>query len=302
MGTITRDYNPGIMGTLGPSPRLIPMEISIDSGGKTLRVNVELLDAETWTSALAGIVAMSTVESLAWGTGPATLSIRTRVELADGSEIAGSSALAGLAPPTAFAGEVARVVGLVHGNPFENTRVRRIDVVASLKDSVDAAFLEQVNVAPGPWRPGASLQVQLVLRGYRGGMFTREISLHLPSDLPAGSYRLQVCDGAQSARAEEERVPGRYPPRSLRQLAEILDEAPALDSVVLRLLGEGSNPVVGGEELPRLPASLLPVLQSPLAAGRSGKTGGTVHLEERIALGSVILGCQELPLTVEAPR
>jgi hypothetical protein len=77
---------------------------------------------------------------------------------------------------------------------------------------------------------------------------------------------------------------------------------PALDAVVLRLLGPGSNPVVGGEELPRLPASLLPVMQSPLAAGRSGKTGGTLHLEERIVLGGVVLGCQELPVTVEAPR
>ena len=302
LGTITRDYSAGIMGTLGPAPQLIPMEISLASGGQTLRVDVELLDAETWTSALAGIVAMSTVESLAWGSGPATLRIHTRVELADGTTVAGTSALAGISPPAAFAGEVARVVGLVHGNPFEKTRVRRIAVEASLQDSLEAAFLEQVRVAPGPWRPGASLQVSLALRGYRGRAFTREISLHLPSDLPAGLYRLQVCDGAQSAREEEERVPGRYPPRSLRQLAEILDEMPSLDAVVLRLLGEGSNPVVGGEELPRLPTSLLPVLQSPLASGRAGKTASTLHLEERIVLGGVILGCQELTVTVEPPR
>jgi hypothetical protein len=77
---------------------------------------------------------------------------------------------------------------------------------------------------------------------------------------------------------------------------------PSLDAVVLRLLGEGSNPVVGGEELPRLPTSLLPVLQSPLASGRAGKTASTLHLEERIVLGGVILGCQELTVTVEPPR
>jgi hypothetical protein len=224
------------------------------------------------------------------------------VELADGRTITAASAVAGFAPPAALAGEVARVVGLVAGNPFETVELRKIDVDATLHGEIEASFLDRVNLAPGARRPGDPLTLTLLLRDYRGQNARRETTIRLPAELPPGTYRLVVCDAAQAARAEELRAPARYSPRSLEQLAALLEEAPSLNSLVLRLVGGGSNPVVEGREMPRLPASLQVVLASPYISGRTPGTGSTLWLESRLDFDGVVLGCEELNVIVDSPK
>ncbi|HET9235137.1 MAG TPA: SpoIVB peptidase S55 domain-containing protein [Candidatus Eisenbacteria bacterium] len=303
LGAITRDYSAGVMGELGAQPRLIPLDVDLAYGGKTQRLHYEVLDAEAWTPVLVGFIASSTIESLGRASGAATLRIRTGVTLADGDSVESGLTMAGFTPPAALAGEVARVVGLVHGNPFEPTRIQRIGVEVHLDDAIDAAFLEGVTLDRGQTlHSGDALPVRLDLRGYRGEPWTKTVNFQIPEGLPPGSYRLLVCDGAQAAKAEAERAPGGMNPRSLKQLSRVLAQIPATDAVVVRLLDATSNPVVSGDELPRLPGSLRPVVQSPLSAGKVEKTEGTILAEERVSVGRVVLGSYSVPLSLDPKR
>jgi SpoIVB peptidase S55 len=302
LGAITRDYSAGVMGELGESPQLIPLDLKLSYDGKQQELHYEVLDAESWTPVLAGFVASSTIESLGRASGAATLRVLTQVVLAEGDTVMSGATMAGFSPPAALAGEVARLVGLVHGNPFETVRLRRIQVTVLLDDTIDAAFLEGVTLPPRSFHAGDALPVHLEMRSYRGEPWTKDVAFRIPEGLPAGDYRLLVCDGSQAAKAEAERAPDRMTPRSLKQLSEILAETPASDAVVLRLLDTTSNPVVAGDELPRLPGSLRPVVQSPLAAGKVDKTQGTVLAETRIPLDRVMLGNYTVPLNLDPKR
>jgi len=302
LGAITRDYSAGVMGELGESPKLIPMELTLSYDGKVQHLHYEVLDAESWTPLLVGFVASSTVESLGRASGAATLRVRTDVTLAGGENVASGSTLAGFTPPAALAGEVARVVGLVHGNPFEPVRIKTIDVSVDLDDTIDAAFLEGVSVPPQSLHAGDALPVRLDMRGYRGSAWSKDIAFRIPDGLPAGDYKLLVSDGSQAAKLEADRAPDRMTPRSLKQLSEVLADTPASDAVVVRLLDATSNPVISGDELPRLPGSLRTVVQSPLAAGKVDQTQGTILAETRVPLGRVMFGSYVVPLKLEPKR
>jgi hypothetical protein len=302
VGAITRDYSTGVMGELGESPSLIPLNVKLSYDGKVQNLHYEVLDAESWTPLLVGFVASSTIESLGRASGAATLRVRTQVTLAGGDSVTSGSTMAGFSPPAALAGEVARVVGLVHGNPFEPAHISNIVVTVDLDDTIDAAFLEGVSVPPQALHAGDALPVHLDMRGYRGDSWSKDIAFRIPEGLPAGDYKLLVSDGAQAAKAEADRAPDRMAPHSLKQLSEILADTPASDVVVLRLLDATSNPVVSGDELPRLPGSLRPVVQSPLAAGKVDKTDGTILAETRVPLGRVILGAYVVPLKLDPKR
>lgn len=303
LGAITRDYSAGVMGELGAQPRLIPLDVDLAYGGKTQRLHYEVLDAEAWTPILVGFIASSTIESLGRASGAATLRIHTDVTISDGDSVASGSTMAGFTPPAALAGEVARVVGLVHGNPFETARIQRIGVEVHLDDAIDAAFLEGITLdRRQTLHSGDALPVRLDLRGYRGEAWSKTVNFQIPDGLPPGSYRLLVCDGAQAAKAEAERAPGGVNPRSLKQLSRVLAQAPASDAVIVRLLDATSNPVVSGDELPRLPGSLRPVVQSPLSAGKVEKTEGTILAEERVSVGRVVLGSYTVPLSLDPKR
>ena len=251
------------------------------------------------TAALAGVVAANAAASLERGGGPVTLRTRTTVTLRDGRRVSRRGVSAGFSPPGQLGAEVARLVGLVDGNPFEPVEIAGIQVSVSVVDSVRAAFLDELRIGPGPYHPGSSVRVTTVLRDYRGDTHERKAVLRLPAELPPGRYMLRACGGSEDRHREEARAPGRYRPVTLDQLFAMLSAETAEDMLVLKILDQEENPVVAGRELPALPSSLKAVLLNPLAGGRVSATTGGVRVVRREDMGRVILGCKTVPLTVE---
>ncbi len=197
LGAVTGDFNSGILGKLGESPRVIPVEIVLNHLERREELRFEILDARGLTPVLAATVAMNSMESLGRTSGPSTIRTTTEIKLADGRSVSAPSVQAGFSPPIAVAGSVARLVGLLYGNPFEPVNLAGITIEISLGDAIEAAFLEDVSIPSGTHHPGDRLPVTLGLRDFRGVTWKHELDLELPGDLPPGTYRLMACDGAQ---------------------------------------------------------------------------------------------------------
>jgi hypothetical protein len=299
LGAVTGDYNTGVLGELGRPPRLVPVDVALSHGEQVRDLHFEVLDAERLTPALAGLVVLNSVESLVRGAGPSTMRVVTTVSLEGGREVTASTVLAGFSPAPALAGEVARMVGLLHGNPFEPTGVTGVEIKAELEDEIQAVFLDRIFIQPDVYHPGDSVPLTLGFRDYRGAEWSHEAKVMLPLDLAPGTFRLIACDGIQALRLDQERAPSRYAPKSMDQLISLLESSIPYDHLVIRLLGDSKHPVVGGRELPRLPRSLLPAIASTSASGRAGEAEGAILVEQTENLGKVLLGCESLTLTVE---
>lgn len=301
VGAVTRDYRAGIVGTLNAVPRMIPMTLTLDFNGRRETLHYELLDAELLTASLAGLISLNSMDAFNRASGPSTIRMKSTVRLTTGESVTARAFHAGFAPPLSLAGEVARLVGLIHANPFQPVGVDHIAVEAAMDDAIEVSFLQRVEALPGPYHPGDELALTLVFRDYRGD--TRSVTERwvLPPALPAGRYRLTVCDGAQAAREEAERSPGTHAPQNLTQLLALLNEGDARDHLVVRLVSNTPSPVVEGRELPRLPRSLRATMASPTAGGRVSATTGTVMWERRVSLDRGAVGCQGLNITVEPP-
>lgn len=299
LGTVTRDYETGIGGAFGPGPRLVPYTVNLDLGERKRDLHFELVDSNVLTPALAGLMAFNSMQELSRLTGPATVRIATRIVLADGRSLRSRSIQAGFSPPMSLAGEIARLVGLVTGNPFEAVSVDSIAVEVAVDESIRAGFLQGIVVPPGPHRPGETVPVTLEIRDYRGSTRTETAPVTIPGNAGAGDMTLTVCDGVQAAKWDRERAPGRYAPRSLDQLIELVETDTPYNRIVLRLWSEGETPVVEGREFPGLPPSLAPALSGRLAGGRSVPTQAAVAYEGFKDLDRVVVGCQSLDINVE---
>ena len=302
VGAVTRDYSKGIMGTVGTSPRMIPMNVDLHFGGREERLRFEILEAQALTPALAGVVVANAVETLGREVGASTVTVTTRIALEDGRSLETRQVDANFSPSMSLAGDVARLVALVHGNPFEAVTVHDIAVTATVDDTLHAAFLESLVLPPGPYRSGSTLSVDAELRDYRGHRWTHRIAFRLPAGLAPGTYTLLACDGQQDGAAEVVRVPGRFEPQDLDQMLALLADETPRDTLVLRLLGAGGDPVVAGRELPGLPPSMRRALVAPLAGGRVTQTGASVEHVQLERMGRMVIGCQGVPMTVEPAR
>jgi hypothetical protein len=302
IGAVTRDYEFGIMGEMGPAPSMIPVDVDLNLGDRSENLRFQILDAEGLTPALAGLVAASGMESANRSQGAVTVSTTVVITLGDGRRLTTRSVGAGFSPPTEIAGDVGRLVGLVYGNPFDPVTISRVQITTSVEDSIQAAFLEGIAIGPGPYHPGSRVPVEVRLRDYRGRTRIHRTGITIPVDLPPGTYRLTACDGQSDFRQETARAPDRYQPRSLDRLLAILGEETPYDVLVLRLLDTPGDPVVEGRELPRLPASLRTAVVSAPAGGRVSATAASVVATEREPMGEMILGCESVSVAVEPRR
>ena len=302
VGAVTRDYSKGIMGAVGTIPRMIPMSVDLRFGGRQERLRFELLEAQAITPALAGVIVANAVETLGREVGASTVTVTTRIALADDRSLETRQVDANFSPSMSLAGAVARLVALVHGNPFEAVTVSEIAVTATVNDTLHAAFLESLVLPPGPYRAGSFVSVAAELRDYRGRRWTHRMAFALPAALTPGTYTLLACDGQQDGAAEVVRVPGRYEPQDLDQMLALLADETPRDTLVLRLMGAGGDPVIAGRELPGLPPSMRRALVSPLAGGRVTQTGASVEHVQRERMGRLVIGCQGVPITVEPAR
>ncbi len=298
VGAVTRDYYPGVMGTVGAEAGMVPLSLRTRFGDREEDLRFEILEAENLTPALAGVVVMNAINSLGWDMGMATVRVTTTVTLADGRQVTAVDMNAGSSPPRDVAGEVSRLVGLIHGNPFRTVRISDIQVDAEVQEDIQAAFLELVSVPAGPHEPGSNVPVTLTFRDYRGATRTRTMSFPLPGDLAEGSYDLTACGAEADARREATRAPGRYQPTSFDRLLELLGEEDPYDTLVLRLHDPEPNPVVRGRELPGLPRSLKAPLLTPGVGGRASATTGSVAAVLRERLDRVLVGCREATIKV----
>ena len=302
IGSVTRDYSKGIMGTLGSAPRMIPMTVQMRFGDRQENFRFEILEAQALTPALAGVVASNAVDTFGREAGNATMTLNTRVTLDDGRVLETRAVDASFSPGVSLAGELARPLALVHGNPFEDVALSAIEVTAAIRDTIEAAFLESLTLPPGRFVPGSVVPVTVELRDYRGRRWEHRVDFRLPESLAPGTYTLLACDGKRDGAAEAERAPGRFDPQSLDHLMELLAGGTPQDMLVLRLLGAGGDPVVAGRELAGLPPSLRRALVSAPAGGRVTRTVASVEQLQLVDMGRVVLGCQGLSLTVEPSR
>jgi len=298
VGAITRDYNPGVAGRLGAEVRMIPMHLEVTTSGGRQDFRFELLDAENITPALAGILSVNSLDALGRDQGPATLRTRVRVTLADGREMVQENVVAGFSPPAELAGRVARPVALIAGNPVAPVELGSIDVTVSVDDSIRAAFLDRIDVDPGPYAPGTSIPLRAWFRDYRGGVWSRDVSLPVPPEAVPGPYDIEVCDGGSAARSEQERAPGRFETLRVDEVLRLLGEESPFDALVVRLLSPEVNPVVQGQELPRLPGSMKALFATSLTSGRASAAQGTVVSEQRERLGKLLIGCRGVTISV----
>jgi hypothetical protein len=299
IGAVTHDYRPGVVGLLGPTVPMIPMTLDVTHGDRRRSLRFEILDADGLTAALAGALSINALDALGRQSGAGTLRIEAAVALADGRRVEQETLVAGFSPPTALAGIVARLVGIIHGNPAERVALASVDVRVSVDETIRASFLDRIEVDPGPHRAGEPIPIRVWLRDYRGREHLHSTSIDVPAETPAGTYDLLVCDGAGALRFAQSRAPGMFLSDDLDHILNRLAQEPPFDALVSRLVGESPNPVISGRELPGLPASLKPLVATKLTSGRASAAQNTVHAERIERLDRFLLGCRNVPVEVE---
>jgi hypothetical protein len=305
VGTVDVDLRSGISGVIGPVPPMIPVVVHLkdELAASEQTFHYEVAEDQDLTGPFTAWVTSNSLLTHGKEVGDATLEIDMRLKLRDGRTLDMKNALASSYLPGAVSLEVARPIGLLLSNPMEKVALASVDVDLTVRQHLESLTLEEVVISNPTPTAGQTVDVRATFRNYRGATVTKRFALPIPPDLKGGTYKLRVCDSGQQQSWDSQRAPGLYDPQSVDQILKLLGSETPFNVLILTLVDPRPGVSAAGEELGRLPPSVLAALSARGVEGHYDLTKGTVLVRQDQTLEGMVQGCIEMDVkVVDNPR
>lgn len=301
VGSITQDRSQGLYGTIGLSPKLIPLVINLRSSRNTTRTfRFELVNDRLLTPFLTNFTIFSTIISQERALGESTLQVQGRIRLKDRPDVRIENLYSGETNSQLFASmAVGRPLSYILGSGFDGVDIEEIAVDITSIDERRTGRLERVWPNRESVKPGKTVMLSAVFRKPNGEEYVEKIPLPIPEDISEGRLLVTVADGSTLTAAENHLVRS-FVPRDLDHLIRAINNLRKNDRVYVRLQRPEPAVLLHGQEFSSLPPSFRQVLTSARSASSSLTVMGASNLYEYElpSMSFVVRGRRTLTLEV----
>lgn len=284
IGTLTADRLSAIMGTSGAGPKMISMDMTLQTPAGERKSHYELAENKDLTPLLVGLVAQNGLTSNNFYSEGNTLKLSGEIKIAGHSSVqlenmfAPSGAL--LQDSAIVTGNVQAMFSRIFTNPYEQPRIEHIQLnLASMPErrftAIEGAWTDATEVVPGQ-----TVQVKVLLRAYRGSAELRTIPITIPSQVDRGvNLRILVSDSLGADRTLRPISPQASAGQAggLEQYIRILNRERRNNRIYVTILQPTTTLLLEDKELPNAPLSAVNVLNQ-----RRGEPNATM-LRESLA-------------------
>lgn len=304
IGTITGDHLTAVTGKLGAPPAMVPLDLTVASGGMEKKLHFELVNHPKLTPLLVAITTFNGLtQNAIYGEGR-TLHLTGEIRLQHHAPVqientyAPGDALIPDGLPIALG--VQNVFTRLFVNTFEVPSVEHIALrVESIPGrqsfTIDSAWLEKGEAAPGQ-----TVRVRVLLRPYRGAARIEETFVRVPDQIARGTtLRVLVTDGDMLNRASRGfAFPGSGGASGLDQLIAVLNRERRNDRLYVGLFVPSPSILWEEKELPNIPLSQINVIDGRPAPGSVQVLRESLASEASVPLGGPVSGVISLNLQV----
>jgi hypothetical protein len=301
VGAFDQDRSTGIAGTLGQVPQMIPMTVKLRSSLNTFNeYSFEIANDRFLTPLLMNFTLFNSIVASERGLGEMTLDITGSVRVKDHEAVRINNVVSGdaNAPTAATIGTVAPVQYLMNAG-YGGVVIEGVDLEIVSTDRKTDAQLDRIAVDRTEVRPGETIMLSAYLRASSGEIFVERHPVQIPAGLPAGPIQLLVGDGTTVTTTDLRRG-ALGVPRDLDQVIKELNDLRKNDRLYIKIMSFEPGIVIGGEELPSLPPSMVAVINTDRSSSRSvsNTRSSTISEVELPQSRYVIQGQRSLNITV----
>ena len=297
IGTVQQDRATAIAGTLGAGPRVIPINLTLESDrGPRRTFHYSVVDDQLFTPLLTYVALFNTLGSYERQFGAVTFTVKGKTAFAEHTDLNYEDIFTGDNPIAGASAYVAGPLTMLLGNDLEPVSVKSIDLTVSSSEEPRSATIERVWLDDVRPRAGRTVPLKVLTRSYRG---TEKIST-IPIDIPAnasGQLSVMVTDGRQLNLLEQRELRRTLEPQSVAQMIRILNETRRNNRIYVRLLTGTPGAVVNGEALPSLPPSVLAVLEGDRSGGSFTPIKSATLGEWELPMDSATTGTRVLTIS-----
>lgn len=299
VGTMTQDRATGVYGSLGQTPKMIPVTINVQtSRGKADTLNFEVARDDFLTPLLLNIAIYNTVVSQERELGESSVELNGEVKVEGQESLKIQRRFAGGNATQLAAASVAAPVSALLRSRFDSLRISGVVLNLTSSDGSKTAVLDRISLDRTRAAAGETVEIQAFARTNSGRIFVQKIPVLIPADTPAGPLAITVGDGFAIQQASSTQ---QFVPRDLGQLIRTINKLKLPDRLYVQITRTTSGAIIGASEMPNLPPSVLATLNNDRTAGGVKPAVQTVVSDVSVAPAEFIITGQQT-LSIEVIR
>ncbi|HKY29465.1 MAG TPA: hypothetical protein VJM12_16120 [Pyrinomonadaceae bacterium] len=265
MGAISQDRAAGVFGKLGQAPRMIPVKINLHtSRDRTETYAYEVANDQFLTPLLLNLTVFNTISSSERVLGESTITIKGNIKVKGQESIQLDRRFSASNSAIQAAGSVAGPIGSLLASGFEDVQIDGVTLDISSTDSKYTATLERIALDRNEVRRGENIEIHAYVRTEAGKQFVQRIPVQIPEDSTPGQLLIFVGDGNA---LQEGSAAKSFVPQDLGQLVKAINKVKKSDRLYVKLFRITQGAVIGTDELPNLPPSMVATLNSDRTSG-----------------------------------
>jgi hypothetical protein len=297
VGAMTQDRSTGVFGSLGSMPKMIPVRLSLTtSRGQTQVLNYEVARDDVLTPILLNITVYNTLTAHERAIGDSTVTVDGQIKLKNQQPIKLLRRFGGSQALQLVSGAVAMPVNALLRGQFTDLDFDSISLDLKIDDGSDAATIERLGIDKNQVRAGDTVELQAYARTSSGNVFIERIPFKVDPDVAPGMYSVTVGDGASIQRTEAVQ---QFVPKDLSELVDTINKVRQPDRLYAKMFRTTSGVVIGMNEMPNLPPSVLATMNNDrMTGGMKPSVQSVIKVSEIPPAKFVITGEQTLTFEV----
>jgi hypothetical protein len=265
MGAISQDRASGVFGQLGRAPKMIPVKINLHtSRDRTETFSYEIANDSFLTPILLNITVFNTITSSERVLGDSTISIKGQIKINGQEDVSVDRRFSASNSAMMAAGSVAAPMGALLNSGFDDVQIDGVTLDISSTDAKNAGTLDRIALDRTEVRRGEKVEIQAYVRTEAGKQFVQRIPVQIPEDATPGQLLVFVGDGNA---LQEGSAAKAFVPQDLGQLVRAMNKVKKSDRLYVKLFRITPGAVIGTDELPNLPPSVVATLNSDRTSG-----------------------------------
>lgn len=298
-GTLHSDEQSGVAGLLGKAPDMIPIEVTVQyaDGSLARSYNFRAIRHRELTAAMGGAALMVSTAGVKQLPPDAILSHDIVFAFAGDREVKISNLAPGDQQILLMLDAMGPIVASMN-NPFERIQLQKMTATVRVMPGGKPSELRRVVAHKALYRPGETVQLDVILRQYHGGERLVQIALPLPKDLASGSHTITIADADSFLSSEMTRRPDLYTATSADDVLRIVEltGVPQRDHLFATLALPGTGVSLGRVGLQHLPASKRQLI---LRQPRSDTGQTSYATTTQTAAGGYVRGSLDVTINVK---
>lgn len=299
VGNMSQDRSTGIYGKLGEKARMIPVELNVQtSRHKPETYKFEVAGDQFLTPLLLNITLYNSITATERGLGDATIAVKGQINVKNAPPIQIERRFSASNAAIYAAGSVAQPASLLLSSGLENAEIQNVKINVDSTDGKKTAALERIALSRTEIKAGENFEAQAFIRTDTGKSFMQRVEVELPKDTPEGTYLVFVADGAALQQVSPSRA---FTPKNVVELIEIINQIKKNDRLYVQVTRVTNGAIVGANEMPNLPPSMLAALNNDRSVGNVTPTLLSPIFEKELAPAEFVISGQQV-LTIEVKR